>query len=414
MRVPFILFCLAGLLLGSPGGAAAQSWTRFRGENGAGQSQATTVPARWTDDDYLWQIDLPGVGHSSPVVWGDRIFLTTGDEETGARRVLAIEAASGRQLWLAEYQAAKHGKHNLNSFASATGVVDAKRFYSAWATPEEFAVVAHSHDGQLLWRADLGKFKGGHGFGVSLIVQDGLLIVPNEQSGDSSIIALEAGTGKQRWKIARDTKVSYSTPCILPSPAGEPQLILTNWSEGISGHDLRTGDAQWQTKVFDDRHVETSIGSPIIAGGMVIGVSGWLGYGAQAVAVRPRALHGGSVAEEVWRIERNAPLCTTPVVWDELVFLLTDDGIMTCADLQTGKVHWTKRLGGTCYASPIAVSGRIYSINVDGRLTVLAAAAEFEELGRMELKDTCHSTPAVAHGRLYLRTARRLMAVGGK
>lgn len=388
----------------------AQEWTRFRGPNGAGVGVMKRPPVAWGEDDYKWKVSLPGVGHSSPVLWGKRLFVTSGDEENGTRHVLCLDTGDGQILWQRDFPAAHHGKHKLNSFASPTPTVDAERVYVAWGTPEELIVLALDHHGEQQWRVDLGPFKSGHGFGVSPVLHDGLLIVPNEQQGDSWLVALECGSGKIRWRVPRDSKVAYSTPCLLRRPGGD-DLIFTTWEYGISGHDPGTGEMRWKCDVFDKRHIETSIGSPVTAGDLVIGMSGWLGYGKQVVAVRVEEEEGELTPREVYRIERSAPLCTTPLVTGGLLLLWADEGIVTCADAKTGEVYWRNRAGGTYYSSPIAVGDCVYNISVDGEVVVLAADREFRELARNRLGESTHATPAVAGGVMYLRTFTQLFAL---
>lgn len=406
-----------GLLLAATAGictpAAGQSWSRFRGPNGAGVSSAH-MPSTWNNDDYRWRAALPGVGHSSPVLWEDRIFLTSGDEETGRRIVLCLHTADGRVLWQRAYTSDKHGKHALNSFASSTPAVDARRVYACWATPEEFVVLALDHAGNESWRVDLGPYKAGHGFGVSPIVYEDLLIVPNDQDGDSSLVALETASGKIRWQVPRQTLVTYSTPCIFQPPDRPAELIVTNWNYGIEGIDPRSGKTLWQAKVFGPDDTETAIGSPVIAGDIILGVSGWLTRKKRCVAVRTVSENGQLVAREVYRFERGAPLSTTPLVVGDLLFLWADEGIVTCADVQTGQTHWMKRVGGTYYGSPVAAGGNVYCLSASGECVVLRAAPEFEEVGRIDLGEPSHSTPAIAGNTMYLRTFSHLMALDGK
>jgi outer membrane protein assembly factor BamB len=402
---------IAVWLLLLPAFAAAQEWTRFRGPNGAGVSE-TRFPVEWSESAYLWKADLPGVGHSSPVLWGNRLFLTSGDEESGTRILLCLDARTGRILWTKEYEAAKHGKHQLNSFASPTPTVDAQRVYHCFATPEEFLATALTHDGEELWRRNLGAFKSGHGYGASPILVEGLLIVPNEQGGQSSLLALDAATGEIRWQTPRESQVQFYTPCIRKH-AGGAELIFTNWEQGIAGLDAATGETLWSADVFDKSHIESSIGSPVLAGDLVLGVCGWLGHGNEVIAVRPPA-SGDGKAEQVFRIDRGAPLCTTPLVKDDLLFLWSDNGVVTCADAANGKIHWTKRIGGVFYSSPIAAGDYVYNISAAGEVIVLAASRELQIAGRNRLDEGSHATPAIAAGVMYVRTFTRLMAIRGE
>ena len=400
-----IILALAGFSPAAP----AQQWTRFRGPNGAGVQSGVDLPAAWSDGDYRWKVDLPGVGHSSPILWGDRLFVTAGDEESGERIIRAIDAGSGATRWTKRYTAAHHGKHKLNSFASPTPVVDAQRLIVCWGTPEAIEVVALDHNGNEQWRADLGPFKASHGFGVSPILFEDLVILPVEHQGESFIAALEADSGDIRWRTNRASDLHYATPCLM-SRGGAEELICVNWRDGVAALDPRTGKTNWSLDVFDKGHIESSISSPVVAGDLVIGVCGWLGYGNEVIAVRPP--QGDKPAEQVWRITRGAPLCVTPIVVGQLLFLWTDNGIVTCADAARGDVYWTKRVGGTFYSSPVSDRGKLYNVSTDGRMVVLAAASKYQELADFELGEGSHATPAIADDVMYVRTFTKLMALG--
>jgi outer membrane protein assembly factor BamB len=392
--------------------SSAEQWNRFRGPNGSGVSTATGVPVKWTEEDYNWRIKLPGVGHSSPVLWNDLLVLTCGEEETGKRNVLGIDAASGNERWRREFAATVHRKHKLNSFASSTPAIDDKAVYTCWASPEEFLVIAVDHAGKQLWRVPLGPLKTGHGHGVSPIVHDNLVIVPKEHEGDSEIVALDCATGEVRWRAPRKSKATWSTPCVRRRTDGRDELIFVSWTHGITALDPKTGGVNWETDVFDKAHVESTIGSPVLTGDLVLGLSGWLAVRQEVVAVRPSLANGQSTVERVYTIDRGAPLCTTPLVVGNLLFLWADDGIVTCADVRSGEVHWRRRVGGTFYASPIGVGGRIYNVSADGEVIVLSAEKQYELLARNPLGESSHSTPAIGGGVMYLRTFSQLVSIG--
>jgi outer membrane protein assembly factor BamB len=394
--------------------AAGQEWPRFRGPNGSGIGIATTMPLRWTQRDYHWKVALPGVGHSSPVVWGQNIFVTSAEEDTGKRLLLCLRARDGERLWTREFAGERHGKHQDNSFASATPAVDESRVYVSWGGPKEYLVVALDHEGKELWRTDVGSYRSGHGFGPSPIVHDDLLVVPNDQDGTSALLGLDCATGKVRWKVPRKSKSSYATPCVY-QPAGRPaELIFTSYEHGITSIDPKTGAVNWEADVFDKRHAETPIGSPIVAGDLLLGTCGWLGVRQEVVAVRPRYDGPKASATEVYRIDRTAPLCTTPVVQGDLLFLWSDGGMVTCADVRTGEVHWRERVGGSYYSSPVCVGDRLCGVSREGDVVLLAAAKRFQLLARNSLGEATHSTPAVAGGRVYFRTFSHLICLGEK
>ena len=398
------------LLLGGITPAVCQEWTRFRGPNGSGIATARSIPTTWTDSDYNWTVKLPGKGHSSPVVYIYKWFVTAGDEESGERRLVCVHVEDGRTLWSRSFQSAAHRKHQLNSFATSTPAVDESRIYLTWATPEEHIVLALDPSGRDLWRRDLGPFKSGHGYGVSPIVHEGLVVVANEHSGDSSLVALDAGTGEIRWQLARQSKTTYSTPCIYHPSAEEAELIFVNYEHGVTAVDPRSGKVRWELDVFDKGHIETSIASPIVAGELILATSGWLGVRQEVVAVRP----GKPQPQVAYTIDRSAPLTPTPLAKDGLLYMMSDQGIASCADAATGEVHWRKRLGGTYYGSPVWAGGHVYCISVDGEVVVLAASPEYELVARVPLGEPTNSTPAVADGVMYLRTLTQLRSLGGR
>jgi outer membrane protein assembly factor BamB len=392
--------------------AASQDWPRFRGPNGSGVSAATTVPAQWTEQECRWKIRLPGPGHSSPVVRGSRIFVTCADEQTGTRIVLSYSVDDGRRLWQRDFGGEKHRKHEDNSFASATPAIDERHLYVAWANAKEYLVAALTHDGQEVWRTDLGTFRAGHGFGASPIVHADIVVVPNDQDGTSTLIGLDRDTGKVRWQVPRKSKSTYSTPCVYQRPGRPAALIFTNYEHGVTSIDPATGRLNWELDVFDKKHIETAIPSPIVADELVLASCGWLGVRQEVVAVQPPAKGEGS-AHKVYCLDRAAPLCTTPLAKDGLVFLWSDRGIVSCADARTGEVYWRERVAGSFYSSPICMGEQLCNVSREGDFVVLAAGKRFELLATNRLSEGSHSTPAVAGGRLYVRTFRHLLCVGG-
>jgi outer membrane protein assembly factor BamB len=408
----YAALCLA-LLAVAHQSAAAQEWTRFRGPNGSGVSPAMHVPAEWDADDVNWRVKLPGVGHSSPVLWGKKIFLTTGDEESGSRTTLCLHADDGRTLWSRTTKSKAHGKHSLNSFASSSPAVDGDRVYLLWTTPEEYAVEALDHAGEPVWRKVIGPYQSGHGSGVSPILHDGMVIIANDHEGDSSLVALDCRTGEIRWRTPRKTKTAYATPCVYQPKGGPAQLIFTSWISGISSIDPADGSVNWELLVFDEKHSETSIGSPIVVGDYVLGTCGYLGYATHTVAVRSDASLPEK-AKVVYRVDRGAPLTTTPVAAGGLLFLWDDAGIVTCTSAETGEQHWRNRVGGTYYGSPVVVNGRVYCMSAQGEAVVLAADKEYRLLARNPLGEGSHATPAVAGGVMYLRTFSHLISLGGE
>jgi outer membrane protein assembly factor BamB len=416
MRHPAIL---AILLASFASSLAAQDWARFRGANGAGQSDATGIPAKWTDADYNWKIDLPGIGHSSPVVWKDRIYLMSADPKSGTRYVMAISAADGKPAWTREFPGEPHPLHVLNSFASCTPAVDADHVYVAWSDPQKTILKALNHAGNDVWEIDMGPWVSQHGFGCSPMLVDDLVVIMKSQEdnkrndgqtpGESFVLAVDRKTGKERWKLPRGTAsntASYSTPCIRELPGGKKEIVCCTTTEGIFAIDPQTGKENWATPIFTLRPVS----SPLLFGDLVFGSCGSGGGGNYVTAIK-----AGAKSEEVWRVKEQAPYVPTPVAYKDALFLWFENGIVTCVDAATGKQHWQQRIGGKFWGSPIRVADKIYCIGEGGDVMVIAADTKaYKLLGKMPLGDVSHSTPAVSGGRMYLRTGSKLFSLGGK
>ncbi|MGA2621410.1 MAG: PQQ-binding-like beta-propeller repeat protein [Thermoguttaceae bacterium] len=408
---------LAGILAlelaGSAGRpAGGQEWTRFRGPNGSGECETAGIPATWTNQDYKWRVKLPGSGHSSPVVWGDRVYVTAARAADATRIVCCLDASDGTTVWQRTFPSKPHPMNDMNSFASSTPVVDRERIYLACTTPEEYTLVALDRiDGQPVWRRELAGFVAQHGFGASPILLDDLLIVPNDQDGPSSVVAVECATGKTRWTAPRESKIAaYSTPIVYRPDHGRPQLILTSTAHGFSSLDPLSGAVNWELKVLKHR----TVGSPMLASGLIVAAAGEGGGGRQLLAVRPGDPLRNVPPAVAYEVEGKLPYVVTPVARGNLLFLWSDQGVVTCLEATSGKRLWSQRVGGRFFGSPIRVRDRLYAISREGEVVVLAAADRYQLLGRMSLGEPSQSTPAVAGGVLYLRTLSQVMAVGGR
>jgi outer membrane protein assembly factor BamB len=416
MHVRFLFGIACGLLIAST--ATAQEWPRFRGHNGSGVS-ASILPTRWTDKDYRWQVKLPGPGHSSPILWGERVFVTSSDG-AGKLHVLSLDAVSGRTIWSQEFPAGPPRGHKDNNLASATPAVDDQRIYLAWGTPKEVVLLALTHEGKPVWRRDLGPYGAGHGFGCSPIVHEGLVILTCEQDGKDSLAAVDAATGKDRWRVARKSRNTYATPCLLRPPGRAAELIAVSYEDGITSLDPATGRRNWEVDAFDKRHDEAAIASPIVHDDLVLGSAGWLSVRYETIAVRPgwraepRHRPGGKrKVETVYKLDRDPPLVPTPVVKDDLLFLWNDRGIVSCCSAATGQKHWRERVEGSFYASPVIAGQHVYCPSREGDMIVLAASRKFEQVARIPLGEGTHATPALAGGRMVVRTLTRVMCLEG-
>ena len=393
-----------------------QDWTRFRGPNGSGVSDATTIPGTWTENDYNWKISLPGVGHSSPVAWKDRIYVMSADPDKATRYVVCVNAADGNILWNQEFPGVKHHKHDLNSFASCTPAVDEEHVYVAWSDPDHTLLKALDHGGNEAWTFDLGPWVSQHGFGTSPMLVDDLVIISKYHEnpkradsgtpGESFIVAVDRRTGKEKWRTKRETDTtSYSVPCIRELPGGAKELVSCSTAEGIFALDPRTGAEKWKLPIITMR----TVSSPILTNGLAIATTGSGGGGNYVVALRP-----GKEPEIAYEIKKEAPYVPSPVALGNLLFLWSDKGIVTCIKADDGSKVWQERVGGVGNSgSPIRVSDKIYCVDEAGTVMVIAAAGEFKELGKIDLKEECRSTPACSDGVMYIRTLSKLYSIGG-
>jgi len=391
-------------------------WTRFRGPNGSGVSNAATVPTKWTEKDYNWKIKLPGAGHSSPVLWGNRIFLTCSEDRGCQASLLCISAGDGEILWEHGYETKSRRQHSDNCFASSTPAVDKNCVYLAWGAPDQLVLLALDHNGKQKWRWSLGTFDGGHGSAISPIICKDLIVLANDHPGKSFLAAVDRNTGKTRWRIERGSgKASYATPCIFKPKDGPEQLIFGSTAEGLASVDPDTGAVNWVLSALPRNTPSTRwVSSPTTAGGLVIATYAFGSHGLQAVAVRPGSKDGNTAPQLEYTIEKCVPSVPSPLVNGELLFLCTNDGIISCHRVLTGQRLWSERLEGAFYASPICVNGRLYCISKKGEVFVIAASESFELLARNSLGELTYATPAVAGGRMYLRTYAHLISIGGK
>lgn len=409
------LLAAAFLGLSVPAVVHAQEWPRLRGPNGEGRAEATSIPLSWTPADCRWQVELPGIGYSSPVVNGNRVFLTSADEKTGDRYILCYDARTGDTVWERTLPSKPYKKNKDCALASATPALDRQRVFSTWATSDELLVVALDQgSGKEVWRRDLGPCKFIHGYGSSPAVIEGLLVVPNDQEkgGSSSVVALEPVTGETRWQVAREsTRAAYSAPCLFAPTGGPAQILLASSAHGVSSHDPKTGKRNWEIEIEPKERV---VASPVVASGLVIASAGSGGTGKKQVAVRPGNPATGAKPQLAYELKGGLPYVPTPVAKDGLLFLIGDRGTAKCVKAPTGEVRWQEQLEGTFYGSPVLVGDRLYCASKEGNMFVLAAKPEFKLLAKFSLGEPSFATPAVANGVMFVRTHSRLMAVGAE
>ncbi len=412
-----IVGALAAAVLG--GGAwAGADWTRFRGANGSGVEASANTPAVFTEKDFKWKIDLPGIGHSSPVVVGKKIFVTCAEPKEATRYLICADLESGKTLWKKEYASRWFKQHDFNSFASASPVADGERVYYTFIAPESYMVYCVDQNGKDLWTYDMGRWQSQHGCGCSPILFEDTLIVPNDQDGPTaSLVALDKMTGSERWRVKRKSgNTAASTPCAYkPKDGGPAQLIQTSSASGITSIDLHTGKENW---AIPDAMRFRSVGSPVATDSLVVGTCGEGAKNRACVVVQPAAAPGAA-PKVLYKMPTGAdyPYVPSPVIKGEHMFLWSDIGTVTCVKVASGQQVWQKsvRADGSkeeFFSSPIIAGDKLYNISKDGEVICLAAGDTFKLLGRSPLGDKCYATPAVAGDRLVIRTASHMMVVG--
>ena len=420
----------------------ADDWPQWRGPAATGVSNETSLPARWSDtENVAWRASLSGLGISSPIVWGDRVFVTAqlgsgarlqgprldqGGDSSSAERSLGADSATGRStdrfvrfvvqafsrvdgsaLWTYALDAQGqlppvHDKHNL---ASASPVTDGDRVYAVFGSGQ---VVAIDMGGEAVWTRHLGQEFGpwsiGWGNGSSPLLHGDTLIVMAYHGTASYLLALDARSGKQLWKVDRPRSViSYSTPIVVPGPEGDE--LIVNSSVGIEAYDPATGDQLW---LFEEPN-DFPIPMATYHDG-VIYVSRGYRSGPYA-AIRPGGRGDIGETHVLWHVPTGAPYVSSVVYYDGLIYMAGDVGVITCVDAKTGERVWRERLGGVYTASPVAGDGKIYLLGESGETIVLQAGRTPEVLARNRIRGRVLASPAISQGQLFIRTDGEVIAV---
>lgn len=399
----FVPAVIAALCLAAT--AAGEEWNRFRGPNGTGLGDARNLPAEWAPRDIEWSVELPGPGHSSPVFWGNWLFLNCSTPEGDAALTVALDADAGRVLWRKAFRGGGFVLHRNNTFASSTPATDARHVYVAHQAGDELTLHALDHAGEAVWEFPLGKVESQHGFGHSPIVHDGLVIYSQDGINAGRIVALDTATGELRWQVPRSTgRADYSTACLYQPATGPALLIFNSQEDAITAIEPKTGRVAWTSPPVLDKR---SVSSPIVADGLLISTCGSGGGGNYAVGLRPPTTPAAA-AEEIWKVRRSAPYVPTPLALGQWLFLWSDGGVVTCVEAASGDELWRERVGGDFFSSPVYADGKLYNVSTTGQIVVLHAGPEYRLLGLTELEEKSHATPAIALGRIYVRTLTRL------
>ena len=400
------------LMLCSLSVAWAGNWPGFRGPTRQGVSSEGDLPSHWTGErNVLWKTPTTGTAWSSPIVWGDRIFLTTATDGGSSCHVLSLDARTGRILWDKHvFDQQTLMKRRQNSYASPTPVTDGQSVFAVFAGG---SIVALDFDGNVLWQNRDFEFFSEHGLGASPILHKDLLIMafdPSSRTGreekigwkvaweGAAIWALDKETGELVWEAKRGpSRLAHVTPNLMQVD-GAARLISAA-GDVIQGFDPETGERLWS--VFAQG--EGVVPSIVVGGGLAYSISGF-----EATAIRAVDPHG----KVVWEQTRSASHIPSMIYNDGLLYNIHENGVATCMNAETGGVIWQNRVGGTHWASPVLADGRIHFLSEEGETTVIQAGREYRELARNPLDEHTQASMAVSGGRFYIRTAKHLWAIG--
>ena len=418
----FLSFIFLFLVSSEPLCAAdsdAANWPGWRGPRGDGTSLDAHAPTTWngeTGENIAWKNEIPGSGHSSPIVWEDRVFVVTCLDDSSERALLSLDRSTGKILWQKAVLAAPlEKKHTLNSFASGTPATDGKLVYVSFLapdfssqqerTPGDMVVAAYDFDGNQKWLVKPGRFASTHGFCSSPVLFEDKIIVNGDHDGDGYIVALEGESGKELWRIARPNNTrSYVTP-IIREFGGRTQLLLSG-SKCVASYDPRSGQEHWRM----DGPTEQFVASLVDDGRLVYLTAGFPER--HVLAINPGG--SGHVGDEqiVWRTRKNCSYVPSPIVCGNYLLVAADDGIATCYEAASGKLQWTARLGKHYSASLVTAGGLVYFLADDGLMKVVRPGPKLDVVAENPLAEYCYASPAISRGQIFIRGEKHLFCVG--
>ena len=389
-------------------GEAAKYWARWRGPSGQGLVTGTGYPDSWSGTENVkWKVPVPGSGNSSPIVWGDRIFMTTAYDNGRRLSIVAFRRTDGVKVWetFAPEGRTPYGNHYKNGFASATPATDGQRIYASFGPRGLLAV---DMNGKQVWFRDLGAMDAYHGTAGSPLLYKNRLILYQDQSRNSFIAAFDTQTGKTMWTTPREASVGWGTPIAVH--VVDHDEIIVNGQLRVQAYNPDTGAELWSCGGSTYEVIPT----PVVGYGMVFCSSGRAG---PTLAIRPGGKGDVTRSHLAWASQRGSPFVPSPILYGEHLYMINDmQSIVTSFEATSGKLMWQNRLGVArregFSASPVAVDGKIFFTNDEGETFVLKAGPTFELLRTNKIGEGTLATPALVDGRRYIRTESNLFAIG--
>lgn len=431
--------------------AAAQEWPSYRGVKGSGVADGTNPPTTWNGEQSVgirWKTPIPGMGHSSPIIWGDRVFITTAvaeddrnltfrygaaattegaaaaskDNVQHSWRVYALDKRTGKILWerVATEGIPRTGRHVKASQANATPVTDGRHLIVSFGSE---GVYCYDLDGRLLWKKDFGPLRSGFYWdptyewntASSPVIFKNLVFLQIDLVKDSYIAALDVATGKQVWRTERDEIPTWGTPLVYEGPPRTE--LITQGRNALRAYDPLTGKEFWRL----GGHSDVTIPTPLTWNGLIFATSGQ-GPIFPIYAIRPGAngditLKDGEDSNEyvVWSKRRGGPYTPTPILYDGILYVCSSNGILAAYRAETGELLYRDRIGGKASsftASAVAADGRLYYASEDGEVFVLKAGPKYELLATNPMGEVMMATPAISQGMMVIRMQRHVVGVG--
>jgi outer membrane protein assembly factor BamB len=394
--VLFVALCLSTSV-------RADNWPAWRGSHGDGISRETRLPMKWSaTDNVAWKVPLQGAGVSAPIVWGDRVFLTSSDGRLNDRLHLScFDVASGKRLWNVRFfgSAMPEGLFPPGGMAVPTPATDGKRIFALFGTGD---LVCVDFDGKPVWIRSLaqeyGPFRNRWGMAASPVLLGDSLIVQVDHFGESYLLSVEASTGKTRWRTKRDATVNWTSPLIV-KVMDQPQIIVSGTTT-LRAYDASSGKELWKR---DGMHGQC-IPTPVTSDGRLYALGGKDFYGVCFTLT----------GEQVWRVRTQGNNIPSPIVLDRRMYYAEDSGFGVCLDVANGKRIWRERLGSKQQASPVAGDGKLYFAGETGIITVVKLGDTFDEMARNDIGENVVASPAIADGRLFIRGDKHLFCIGTK
>lgn len=386
----------------------AENWPGWRGPRGDGTSLDKNPPTHWSrEQNVVWRTEISGEGHSSPVIWNDKLFLTTALRDTQERQLLCFDRQTGKLTWKQTVvRASLEAKNNENSYASATPVTDGEKVFVTFLDGYEVVVAAYDLSGKQLWTARPGTFKSQWGFSHTPVLFEDKVIVVCYSKGENFVVALKRSDGKQAWKTPAENPTQSYSPPLIHVMAGRTQLIAPG-NKGVTSYDPATGQPIWNIGGLSDDSVITPVYNE--KADILLSCTSWPSK--VLVAIKPDGRGDVTQSKIAWKTSEGAPYVPSPISVGEWFFTSSYAGkAVHCYEAATGKILWKEAMD-LHHASPVTANGLVYFLNDAGVMHVVKAQPTYELVAKNELGEKTYASPAISDGQMFLRSFKALYCI---